>query len=336
MKNRKLLREVLNVLLVILGSALLAFGDAAFITPLNLVTGGVISVGVIVQYYIGDVFQVVDIITWGMQAVLLVISFIFLGKKFTLHTILATILYPAFFTLFYRVGINADMESIGTVISNQFKDLVLNSSGQEVENFALILLSGIAGGACVGAGVAICYYGDGSTGGFDVISVIIAKHTPMKESLSALLIDGSLVLIGMICMRDIPRGLIGIISALICAVAVQYIFVNQNRFIIAEVISPKHEEIMDYVHTKMDHATTVMDVVGGYTGEDKKLIKVAFSKRELLEFKMFLGEVDPTAFVTFVQASTINGEGFDPLLTPIEQNIINSKVEETKDEENDA
>lgn len=309
MKKKRILREILNIFLVIVGSAVLAFGDAAFITPLNLVTGGVISVGVIVQYFVGDAFQVVDLITWGMQLILLVVSFIFLGKKFTMHTILATILYPAFFTLFYRIPVGGHA-SIGMAIAEQFI-----AGG---ETYALKLLAGFFGGALVGAGVAICYFGDGSTGGFDVISVLLARHTPIKESISAFVIDALLVIIGMICMKDVPAGLIGILSALSCALAVQYMYVYQNSYVIADVISSKSEDIENYIIDTMDRTSTIFIAKGSYTEEEKIVLRVAMTRREQFEFKNFIAEIDPRAFVTFVSASMVNGEGFDPLLSPMQ------------------
>lgn len=332
--QRKILREIKNVLFVVLGSALLAFGDAAFITPHNLVTGGVISVGVIIQYYVGAQFPLVDIVTWILQIILLVVSFLFLGKKFTMHTILATLLYPAFFTLFYRIPVGAS-PSIGNYIANQFIQS-FTVDGQMIENTSFVVLAAIIGGAMVGGGVAVCYLGDGSTGGFDVISVILARHSAIKESLSAFIIDGSLVVIGMICMRDLPRGVIGIISAGVCALAVQYMYVNANKFVIADVISSEYEQIMGYVMNQMDRTTTIFDGTGGYSKEKKKILRVAFSKRELVDFKAFIAEVDPDAFVTFVSASMINGEGFDPLVSKLTLPTLgegNQEEEENKDGE---
>jgi uncharacterized membrane-anchored protein YitT (DUF2179 family) len=71
---------------------------------------------------------------------------------------------------------------------------------------AELMLAGIFGGALAGAGVAISYLGNGSTGGFDIISFIIAKYSEMKQDVSGFIIDASLIVIGMICMRDPIQG----------------------------------------------------------------------------------------------------------------------------------
>ena len=143
MDKQKILHVAKNLFFIIVGCFLLAFGDAAFIEPLGLVTGGIISVGVIIQHFV-TTFQIVDIVTWALQIILLVVSWFFLGKKFTLHTLLASLLYPLFFTLLYRIPI-VDGLSIGRAIAAQLMQPLVAESGSIVTNYALTLLGGIAG-----------------------------------------------------------------------------------------------------------------------------------------------------------------------------------------------
>ncbi len=320
--KREKMRIVYNFACLILGCALLAFGDAAFLAPLDLITGGTYSVGVIVQYFLdeaGIAFKLVDLVTWGLQLILLGVSFVFLGKKFTLKTIFATLLYPAFFSLFYRIP-NTE-SSLGMLIGRH----LMTTLGDGSENTALTILAGIFGGACVGAGVGITYLGGGSTGGFDVLSVIIAKHSRIKEALSSFAIDGSLIVIGMACIKDLPRGLIGILSALVCALMVQFIYVNSNGYVIADIYSDEYEKIMDYVHQKMDRATTLIEVTGGYSGVNRKIVRVAMNKRSVPEVKIAIAEIDPKAFIMLLQADMIIGEGFSPLMDPLTKALAEKK-----------
>ena len=293
-------------LILTLGCLVLAFGSAAFISPLGLVTGGVLSIGVIIQHFIylaGSDFYAVDIITGAAQVVLLLISFLVLGKKYTIRTIYTSLLYPLLFSLFTRVQM-IDGLSLGNYICRLF----------DPADFGQLILAALAGGVLVGIGVATCYHAGGSTGGLDVICTIIARNTPVKEAAASFTLDATLVLIGVIATRDVRIALVGVIGAFACALAIQYVYVNAESFIIADIISVEYEKIQEYVHKNMDHATTVIDVTGGYSGEGKKLIRVAFSSRELFAFRDYIGTVDPRAFVTFTKASMINGEGFDPLV----------------------
>src|SRR5574344_634619 len=138
----------------------------------------------------------------------------------------------------------------------------------------------------------------------------------MKQDVSGFILDASLILIGMICMRDPIQGLIGILAALACAIAVQYIYVNADTFVIVDILSDHYEGIQDYIHKDMDHATTIIDTVGGYTGEKRKMIRVVIYQVETSELRTKIAQIDPKAFVSFTQAKTINGEGFAPFIVP--------------------
>ncbi len=305
LNKAELKKTIINISLITFGCFVLAAGTVAFLLPLDLVTGGVSGVSVIVNHYLEPVFgtPIQDIVAWIIQVILLVVSFIFLGKKFTLRTIYATLLYPAFLTILMRTHAL-------DFISNAIKP-----DGAGDMQIVYTLIAGIFGGAFSGAGVAVTFLGGGSTGGFDVLAAISAKHTPVKEGLSTFLIDAAIVVVGMICLKDIANGLIGILSALVCALVVQYVYVNSNQYVIADIISDKTDEIMSYVHGKMEHASTVINVTGGYTGQPRKMLRVAFNKKELNSFRSFIASTDPRAFVSFTQASMINGEGFVPLVT---------------------
>ncbi len=306
MNKNKALAYIRKYGLITIGCFLLAFGDAAFLSPLNIVTGGVLSMGIIVQHFVGPSFYVVDIVVWAAQVALLGFSFAFLGTRFTIRSLFATLVYPAFFTFLSRIPMIGEY-TIGGYIARYFLS--------EGPDWALRTLAGIAGGAFVGVGVGVTYHGGGSTGGLDVLSVFIAKKTPIKEAVSAFIIDAVLVIVGIFVAKDVVNGVVGVIGAFVCAIAVQYTYVNAAAFIIADIISSEYESIKDYVENTMDRTTTVIEATGGYTGEGRKILRVAFAKRELIAFRSYIASVDPRAFVTFTQASMINGEGFDPLVT---------------------
>jgi uncharacterized membrane-anchored protein YitT (DUF2179 family) len=226
--------------------------------------------------------------------------------------LVASVTYPLFYALLFRFDVGGLLG-----ISKLFDDA----------GTAELMLAGIFGGALAGAGVAVSYLGNGSTGGFDVVSFIIAKYSEMKQDVSGFIIDASLILIGMICMRDILVGLIGILAALACAVAVQYIYVNSDTFVIVDIISDHYSEIQEYIHKDMNHGTTVINTVGGYSGEERKMIRVVIYQVETTELRNQIAEIDPKAFVSFTQAKTINGEGFEPFVIPRRKHKRRSSLE---------
>ena len=307
--KQKVITTSMKYVFITLGSFLLAFGVASFLVPFGLVTGGVSSIGIIIQYFVtksGSDFQVTDIVTWVIQIAMTIASFFLIGKRFTIRTMYAVLLYPALFTLMIRVPV-INGQALGPAIAN----LMRSEIGSET--IAAELLAAIFGGAAVGGGVGICYLAGGSTGGLDVISVYLAKRFRVKESVSAFLMDFTILLVGLICMQNLIRALIGVVSALICAGMVQYLYVRQNGYVIADIVSDKFDEIREFVQDRMDRTTTLIEARGGYTGEKRTILRVAFAKKNLIAFKSAIAEIDPRAFVTFTEASMINGEGFDPL-----------------------
>lgn len=305
LKQKRTLTEVKNYLLVFLGCTILAFGDAAFLGPCNLVTGGLFSLGLLVNRYVEPAlgFNVTDIVVAVAQMGLWILGLSILGWRFSMKTLFGTLVYPIAYSLMLRFN-------IGNAIG-----LSVLYDGETIHT----LLAALFGGFLVGAGVAFAYLGSGSTGGLDVISVILAKYTPLKEDLSGLLLDALLVLLGLLlpgngASIDVVHVLFGLIGAFMCAMAIQYIYINAGSFIICDIFSERYKEIQEYIHVQLDHATTEVDVVGGYSGQPRKMLRVAINRREQMELRSFIASVDPKAFVTFSPAKAINGEGFIPIV----------------------
>lgn len=304
MTKAEVLRIVRNYSLVLLACAVLAFADAAFITPCNIVSGGVASVGIIANHFLEPLvgFDTNSLIVGIVQVVLLVIGFFVLGKEFAAKTAFASLAFPAFFALFMWVD-------IGRVIG--LGDFYVKVLAGDV---GYSILAALFGGALVGTGVALGYLGNGSTGGFDVVCGIVAKYSDMKQDVSGFIIDAILVIAGIVVFQNIVSGLIGILAAFACALAVQYVYISLNSYVIVDIISDKVEEIQTYIHNEMEHATTVLDVQGGYTGESRKMIRVVIYHEEQAELKQLVANIDPKAFMSLTTAKAINGEGFEPLM----------------------
>ena len=306
LSKKEIYGMVRNYALMVVGAFLLALGNAAFIVPSQLVTGGVSSIGVIIQYYIdmaGIQFEVVDIVTAVLTVGLFLVGLLVLGKKFSAHTFVASILYPAFFALLYRTD----------AVKFIYDPLI-----EMEEPMIGVLLCGLFGGALVGMGVGITFKGGGSTGGVDILCAIVAKYTPIKESTTSVAIDATLVIIGMLCRYDIPNnipmGLIGIMSAFMASLLIQTTFLSGNTSTLCDVLSDKYQEIVDFIQDDLDRGCTILDTTGAYTGTPRKMVRVALSKTEALELKRFIAQTDPKAFLTMVNAAAVNGEGFAPIV----------------------
>lgn len=290
-----------RLVLCTIGSILLAIGTGVFLTPGNVVAGGVSGIAIIINHSIPKTGtqNYVDIIVWSLNIFFFIFSIIFLGKKFTIHTLIATFLFPAFLTLIQRTG----------MFNFITKELIGTSSNNN------ILLAGIFGGLFVGAGVAITFLGDGSTGGTDILCFIIAKYTPIKQGISSFCSDALIIIIGMACIRDqVIASLVGILAALITALMIQIIFVESNSIYICDIVTSKYKELSNYIIKELDGTCTIIDAKGAYNSDkDVKLVRIVIDKRAFVQFKDQISTFDEKAFVTVFNAKKVLGEGFTAL-----------------------
>ena len=298
-KSKDFRMRAFRVLLVILGSAILAYGTAIFLTKLEIVAGGLSGVAIIIQHFIGGADQYIDIIVAAASVVLFFIGLFFVGKEFALKTLVSTIAYPAFLALFLRVE-----------YFHQVADLVSGDG-----SVGYILVCGIFAGVFVGAGVALTFLGGGSTGGVDIIIVIIAKHTKLNESISSFVTDASIILLSIILIPgNIVNSLCGIISAFVVALMIEFIYVNQTASIQADVISDKWEDISRFAQDEMGRGATIIKAQGGYHQEERIILRVVFDRRQFDVFKKYVARTDPKAFITYTQTNAVYGEGFKAIV----------------------
>ena len=288
-----------GILLTVFGTLALSFGTAVFIIPYDLVSGGISGISIIIEKLIPLEFitseLIVTVITWA----LFFIGLIVLGKNFALKTLISTVLYPVGVSLFMRL---ATPELLGGFFYmkgyTDYPDLAL-------------LLAALLGGACVGGGCAITFLGGGSTGGVDIIALTACKiFRRAKSSVVLFIIDATIVICGMFVIQNFIVSLLGILSALVSALMVDKVFIGSSRSFIAQIITDKHEELNREIIEKLERGSTVVDVIGGYTGDRKRMLIVSFKVNQYAEILNTVNKIDKKAFITIHQAHEINGEGW--------------------------
>lgn len=294
------LRSLKNTLLVILGTAILAFGTAIFMIPYELVAGGISGMAIVLNLILpeGLSFITVDILITVLTWVLFLLGLIFLGKSFAFKTLISTLVYPPAISLFMHL-VSPD------VLGGYFY-----LAGGEYQEIAFIL-SALVGGACVGIGCAFAFLGGGSTGGVDIIAFIICKYFPkLKSSKVIFAIDALIVVLGVFAVKDLTVSMLGIVCALISALLVDKVFLGGRVAFIAHIVSDEYEKINELVITKLERTTTIVDATGGYSGAGKKMLIISFTMAQYAEMMNIINIADKNAFVTIHKAHEINGEGW--------------------------
>lgn len=295
--NIDLKRTIKNCILVLLGTAILAFGTAIFIVPFDLITGGVSGIAIILKNLIPlniSIDLYISVLTWS----LFIFGLIVLGKQFAAKTLVSSLFYPVFFSLFYKLVDPNILNGIFVLQNSAYKEIA-------------VLLAAIFGGVLVGLGCALSFLGGGSTGGVDILAFMICKWFKRLKSTHVIFaIDAIVIIMGVFSIGDIVLSLLGIISAFVCSMLIDKVFLGSSTAYVAQIVTDKSALICNQVINKMDRTATIIDAKGAYSGNQKQIVIVSFSIREYSTLVNIVNQTDSKSFVTIYRAHETHGEGW--------------------------
>ena len=300
----KMSEKIKNIILILLGSALVALSNSIFIVPFNLVKGGMTSVAMMVSNLLYPLTNAntTDIVLWIINIGLWFVALFFIGKKFAMSTLVGTISYSVFMSLFLRLD-----------LVSKFGLMNYYESG---DTTAKLILFGLAGGVIGGFGASLCFMGKGSTGGSDVISVSCVKYLNMKQDVATLSIDVITIVLGFIIFQSWESLLVGILSALITSVAIKNIYCKYNSIYIIDILTTKVEEIQRIISDEFHDTSTIYIVEGGFSKEPKKVVHCVLVYKEAKMLKAMVPEIDKDAFLTeYETTSAYGGSTYDAYIS---------------------
>ncbi len=297
LSKEKTLPMLKNTSLIILGTIILAFGTSVFQVQFDLVMGGMAGIAIILTKLItGIEFLTVDFYVWTMTIMFFIMGIIFLGKSFTMKTLISTIVYPVSFSL---CGMLVSSDAFGSILR----------IGEGTHTDAALVIASIFGGLLDGVGTAISFLGGGSTGGVDVLAITVEKKTKKITSARVLLIINTVViLLGVFVIGDLVLSLLGVVSAFVSATAIDRMFCGNSKAFTAHIVSDKYEEINRAIIEDFNRTSTFIHCTGGFSGEEKKMLMVAFNMRQYSSLLSTVLRIDKNAFITVHKAHEINGE----------------------------
>ncbi len=299
--------------MIILGCALLAAGYVLFISPYNIVPGGVYGAGIVLH----NLFPEIKIGTFGymFDTVLLVLAFISFGPRFGSKTVVAALLTPGLMNLFTRLAYPTE-EAMQTLDPSLMLGGILDMSDH-------LMLTTIVGAVVLGVGVGFVVRQQATTGGTDIVAMMIQKYCHISFSQGVLIADSVVVLAGLLVIGfgiggGEPQGwqlsfysLIAIyVSSRILAFMLDGASYDRIIFIIT---SHHNEEFRRYILEEMDRSGTYIKTSGMYTNEEKEMIFLVVPRRELVKVQRAIKDYDPKAFMVVANAYNTFGEGFKPL-----------------------
>lgn len=269
-------------LMMTLGSVFLALGVYFFKIPNGFATGGVTGIGTLLSA-VTPISAGVWI--WALNILLLLLGFIFLGKENGINTVYCSMLYSAItYVLEWVVPLEAPL-------SNQpLLELI----------YAMLLTS---------VGAAMIFNSDGSSGGTDIVALILRKFTKIDVGKALLVVD-FIVAASSFFVFDVETGLFSLLGLFSKAFIVDSVIESFNVCKYFVVITSKREEISSFIIGSLHHGVTVSAVVGEYTKEEKTMIHTVCKRIEAIRLRNKIKEIDPHAFIIITSSSEIIGRGF--------------------------
>ena len=283
--------------LIVVGAFILASGFVFFINPYNIVTGGVYGIGIVIHHLTEGLIPFwpkgipIGLIGLALNVPLTIVGVKILGPRFGIKTVIGFILTSVF------------MDGL-TMIVGESDPLGLSEE---------VFMSVIFGGVLIGFGLGLIFKSKATSGGSDIVAMIISKYTSMPLGQLLIYIDSVIVLFGLAVFQDWKVPLYSWIEIFVVGkvidITMQGVSYDKSIFI----ISKEFERIRNKIINDLERGGTYIPGKGMFNNSDKTIIFTVLNRRELAILQEYIHEIDKKAFVIVSDANEILGEGFKTL-----------------------
>lgn len=279
MKRREWLKDVLYDLI---GAWIQAVGVYCFIEPCRIAPGGASGIALLINFLTG---LPVGTLTLIINVPLLISSYLLLGKEMTLKTVKTVVIMTVVLDLF---------------VAPFFPQYVGDR-----------LISSAFGGIFVGAGMALVFMRNSTTGGGDILAKLLQKRYPYMQTGHAIMaIDLVIIAASVLVFNGIEAALYGLISMMCTTQTIDAILYGMNKGTMVTIVSPKNREIAEKIMERLNRGITFYKSIGGYSKQDKETLMCVIDRKQFYLVKEIVDSCDPTAFVIVSETKEVYGEGF--------------------------
>ncbi len=272
-------QTIYRILLTILSLLIGAISYNLFLLPLSLVTGGTSGIATI-AHYLYDIDPA--LIIFLISAACCIISFMYLGRKRTMGSLLACISYPILVEL----------------TSNVKNWIILDTS----DMLLVVLFASVLGGISNG----LMYKSGYSSGGLPIISQVLYEKLKISVAKSSLIINVIIVLIGSIFFGS-TKALYALIYLYINSIVIDKVLLGISNNKAFYIITSKEDEIKDYIINTLHHTTTIFSVKGGLLEKNRKAILTVIPSREYYHLTEGIRKIDKESFFVAMDAYEVEG-----------------------------
>ena len=312
-----------EMITIVIGCIIVAVGFVFFINPYNIVPGGVYGLGIVLH----NIFPSIQVGTFGymFDIPLLTIAILLFGKQFGGRTLFAAFIIPG-------------LMNIVTALAYPTKEAMQSLDPSLLVNGAIdlsdhLMLACILGGTIIGAGLGLVVRSNATTGGTDIVAMILNKFFHLQFSRGVLFADSCVVLAGLVVIGfgigmdgGEAGGWLLSLYSLICIFVstrvIDYVIDGASYDKLIFIITHQHSEpLRKYIIEDMERSATYIKASGMYSNDEKEMIFLVVSRREVAQIQRQVHKIDPTAFLVVTDAYDTYGEGFKPF--PEKESILN-------------
>jgi uncharacterized membrane-anchored protein YitT (DUF2179 family) len=282
--RKKIFSAIKMYTVIIIGLALYAFGVTAFLLPVKITAGGVTGISMLIYYGTG---MPAGYPYFLINSFLIILAIRILGTSFGLKT------------LFSMVVISMFLNIMPIFIKEPLvKDLFLSS---------------VLGGILCGVGLGITFNQGGSTGGTDIIAMIINKYRNISPGRIIMYCDVIIISSSFFVLKSVEILVYGYVTMWIVAYSIDAFLTGAQQSVQLFIFSDKYEEIADFINTESRRGLTIIEGTGWYTKKQVKMIMTVVRKRESPQIFQKIKQIDPEAFISQGSVMGVYGKGFDEI-----------------------
>ena len=278
--NRVIKKFLVDILFAVAGSMLIAFALTVFNAPNDIAPGGATGLATVLA-----AITPIRVSLWSIiiNVPLLICAWRMLGLYPLIMTIISTFLLS------------------GCIEICSFIPAYTNN----------VLLASVFGGAITGVGVGILFLRGISTGGTDLLALILRRIFPnIPNGTLLLFLDGAVVVVAVIVFKDIEVALYSVIAIIIGSKVIDALAEGVDYAKVIYVITEKGDEVSKILNSRTERGTTNLPAKGGYTGTEKQMIITVTKRNVLSQTLNLIKQVDPDAFCFVMDSTEVHGEGF--------------------------
>jgi uncharacterized membrane-anchored protein YitT (DUF2179 family) len=284
-QKKLILQEVQDYFFILIGLMLYAFGWTGFLLPAQITTGGVTGVAALIFF---STKIPVGLSYFCINSVLLAFSIKIFGLKFSLKTIINV------FILTFLLSLFPSFIKEPLVKNEPFMDCII-------------------GGLLCGAGIGLVFNFKGSTGGTDILALIINKYRHISIGKGLLVCDVFIILSSFLIFHSVEKIVYGMVVLGVSSYTVDMVLNGARQSVQFFIFSERYDEIANAINYQVHRGCTLLDGTGWYSKKPVKVVVVMAKKTDSISIFRIVKNIDPNAFISQSSVIGVYGEGFDQI-----------------------